>query len=112
MEQDEEARARRAEDLVGRLVRRLNSSDVAVERSFPNEAGQPIARASVRFTGSNGAERRAKVTALLGAGNPAIEVGPGEAANLFYVNPMTVDEYEEEALVERLCEVLAECAAK
>jgi D-glucosaminate-6-phosphate ammonia-lyase len=107
MGQDEEARAQHAEELVEQLIRDLHSSAVVVERSFPNEAGQPIARALVRFTGSDGAERCAQARVRLRAGNPSIEVGPGEAANLFYVNPMTVDQYEEKALRERLREVLA-----
>ncbi len=111
MGQDEETRAQHAEELVEQLIRDLNSSPVVVERSFPNEAGQPIARASVRFTGSDGAARCAQVRERLRAGNPSIEVGPGEAANLFYVNPMTLDQYEEKALLERLHEVLAGCGA-
>jgi D-glucosaminate-6-phosphate ammonia-lyase len=112
MAQDEEGRAQHAEELVEQLIRDLNSASVVVERSFPNEAGQPIARALVRFTGRDGAERCAQVRERLRAGNPSIEVGPGEAANLFYVNPMTVDQYEEKALRQRLREVLAGCGAK
>lgn len=111
MEQDEEARARRAEDLVERLVERLKGANLTVERRFPNEAGQPIARALIRFTGPDGELRRAQAAAMLRAGDPSIEVGPAEEANAFYVNPMTVDAEEEEPLVERLCEVVAECAA-
>ncbi len=111
MEQDEAARAQHAEELVEQLVRDLNSSNLVVERSFPNEAGQPIARALVRFTGSAGVKRCAQIRERLRAGNPSIEVGSGEAANLFYVNPMTMDEYEEEALLERLGGVMGPPAA-
>jgi D-glucosaminate-6-phosphate ammonia-lyase len=108
MEQDEEARARHAEQLVGQWVEQLHAPGVAVERRFPNEAGQPIARALVRFTGTQGDEHRARAVTLLRAGNPAVEVGPGDKANEFYINPMTVDEDEEKALLDRLRCVLAE----
>ncbi|MGH2344251.1 MAG: aminotransferase class V-fold PLP-dependent enzyme, partial [Chloroflexota bacterium] len=108
MEQDEEGRAQRAEALVGRLVEQSHGPNLTVERRFPNEAGQPIARALVRFTGPDGEQRRAQAATMLRAGDPSIEVGPAEEANAFYVNPMTVDADEEETLVERLRCVLAE----
>jgi D-glucosaminate-6-phosphate ammonia-lyase len=106
MEQDEDGRARRVEELVGRWIELLKAPGVTVERRFPNEAGQPIARALVRFTGLDGDERRAQAAAQLHAGNPAVEVGPGDKANEFYVNPMTVDLDEEAALLDRLHSVL------
>ncbi|HVC82215.1 MAG TPA: aminotransferase class V-fold PLP-dependent enzyme [Chloroflexota bacterium] len=106
MEQDEEARARGAEDLVGRLIERLHRSTVAVERRFPNEAGQPIARALVCFKGIDGAARRDRVVHLLRTGDPSIEIGPGEEPDHFYVNPMTVEAGEEEILLDRLADAL------
>jgi len=106
MEQDEESRARSAEDLVGGLIERLERPTVAVERRFPNEAGQPIARALVRFPGINGAARRDRVVGLLRTGVPSIEVGPGEEPDCFYVNPMAVEADEEEILLDRLDTVL------
>jgi uncharacterized pyridoxal phosphate-dependent enzyme len=111
LEQDEEGRAQRAEGLVARLLECVKGADLTVERRFPNEAGQPIARALVRFAGPHGEQHRIQAAAQLRAGDPSIEVGPAEEADAFYVNPMTVDEDEEAALVERLCEVLTECAA-
>jgi L-seryl-tRNA(Ser) seleniumtransferase len=106
MEQNEEARAQSAEDLVSRMVARLDRPNVSVERRFPNEAGQPIARALVRFTGINGAARRDRVVELLRTGDPSIEIGPGEEPNCFYVNPMTVEADEEEILLDRLEDAL------
>lgn len=108
LERDEEARARWAEQLVVRLMERLARPDLLVERRFPNEAGQPIARALVRFTGSDGAARRDRAVAALRSGTPSVEVGPGDDATAFYVNPMTVEADEEDALLDRLCAALAQ----
>jgi D-glucosaminate-6-phosphate ammonia-lyase len=107
MAQDENERAQHAEDLVKQWIARLQVPGLTVERRFPNEAGQPIARALVRFTGAGGSDRRAAAVASLRAGNPAVEVGAGEQADEFYINPMTVDSYEEAALLDRLQCVLA-----
>jgi L-seryl-tRNA(Ser) seleniumtransferase len=106
MEQNEEARAQSAEDLVSRMVARLDRPNVSVERRFPNEAGQPIARVLVQFEGINGAARRDRVVELLRTGDPSIEIGPGEEPNCFYVNPMTVEADEEEILLDRLEDAL------
>lgn len=107
MEQDEAARAQAAEDLVDCLCR-LGLPSVRVERRFPNEADQPIARAWVHFEGADGPARRNRVVELLRAGNPSIEVGPGETPDCFYVNPMTVDADEEEMVLAGLEQALRE----
>lgn len=108
MEQDEGARAEHAEACVRKWIEQLRAPGLMVERRFPNEAGQPIARALVRFTGAEGAARCAEALARLRTGSPSVELGPGEEANEFYINPMTVDRDEEDALLGRLRCVLAE----
>jgi L-seryl-tRNA(Ser) seleniumtransferase len=108
LDRDEEAHARWTEQLVARLVQRLARPGLTVERRFPNEAGQPLARALVRFDGGDGATRCARVVALLRSGAPSIEVGPAEDAGAFYVNPMTIEVDEEDVLLERLSAVLAD----
>ena len=106
MERDEEARAAWAERLVARLQHTLAGPGLVVERRFPNEAGQPVARALVRCTGGEAAARCPQLVVSLRAGHPSIEVGPGEDATSFYVNPMTVEVDEEEALLQGLCAAL------
>jgi L-seryl-tRNA(Ser) seleniumtransferase len=105
---DEEARAAWAEGLVARLVERLSRPGLAVERRFPNEAGQPIARALVRFVGGDEAARCVRAVAALRAGEPSVEVGPGDEPGSFHVNPMTVERDEEDLLVARLGAALAD----
>jgi L-seryl-tRNA(Ser) seleniumtransferase len=106
MAADEPARLQRAEDLVVTLAERLNGPAVRVKRSFPNEAGQPMARALLSFHGSDGQARRDRTVQLLWQGTPAIEVETA-GQHGFYVNPITLDESEEPAVIERVCEVVA-----
>jgi D-glucosaminate-6-phosphate ammonia-lyase len=111
MGRDEAARAQSAEWFVAQLITRLHGHAVHVERSFPNEAGQPLPRALVRFDGSGGAARCAQVVASLRFGQPGVEVGPGEDEASFYVNPMTVEDDEQGLLLDRLDAVLREGAS-
>lgn len=110
MDRDEAARAGAAEAFVARLAARLSRPGLSVERRFPNEAGQPVARALLRFEGPATAARCARAVTLLRAGDPSVEVGAGEEPSSFYVNPMTVEPDEEDVLLERLAAVLAEIA--
>lgn len=106
VEHDEEARLRWTEHVVTSLIERLNSPRLRVERSFPNEAGQPMPRALCRVVGDGAESRRDDMIALLRSGDPSIEVGLADAdADSFYVNPMTVDPDEADALLARLCAV-------
>lgn len=93
MEQDEPARAEWAEELVRLLIDLLEGPRCRVSRDYPNEAGQPLARALVRFTGIRAEDRRARAVALLRTGDPSIEVAPADLHGL-YVNPMTVEPEE------------------
>lgn len=101
LEQDEPARAKWAEELVWLLVDELDNPRCQVTRDYPNEAGQPLARAVLRFIGIRAEDRCARAVALLRAGDPSIEVAPAEADG-FYVNPMTVEPEEQQPLLERL----------
>jgi L-seryl-tRNA(Ser) seleniumtransferase len=105
MEHDEEERLRWGERFVATLVERLAGPGACVERSFPNEAGQPFPRALLRFTGANAVARRARVVDLLCSGQPAVEVGQAGDDGIF-INPVTVDRYEEDALITRLCDAV------
>lgn len=110
MERDEEARACAAEAFVARLTTYLSRPWLAVERRFPNEAGQLVARALLRFEGADAAVRCARAVSGLRTGDPSVEVGAGEEPASFYVNPMTVEPDEEGILLERLAAVLGEIA--
>jgi L-seryl-tRNA(Ser) seleniumtransferase len=110
MAQDEEGRLRWAERFVARAIEQLSGPGVEVQRCFPNEAGQPIPRALVTFTGDDAGQRRDRVVQLLQAGRPSVEVAP-DGADGIYVNPTTVDEYEEDPLFDRLCAAMAESRA-
>jgi D-glucosaminate-6-phosphate ammonia-lyase len=102
---DEPARLQRAENLVVTLAERLNSPELSVQRSFPNEAGQPIARALLTFNGGDGQARRDRAVQLLWQGAPAIEVETA-GQNGLYVNPITLDESEEPIVIEWVCQVV------
>ena len=107
VEHDEEARLQWTEDFVASLIERLGGPHLSVERSFPNEAGQPMPRALCRVLGDHPESRRDDMVAVLRSGDPSIEVGVADAeANTFYVNPMTVDPDEADALLARLCAVV------
>src|SRR5579863_5138168 len=55
---------------------------VSVLRDFPNEAGQPISRALLRFTGEDAERRRDRVVDRLRLGSPSVEVMPAGTAGI------------------------------
>src|SRR5437764_6412271 len=71
VEHDEEARLQWTEDVVASLIERLGGPHLSVERSFPNEAGQPMPRALCRVLGDHPESRRADMVALLRPGHPS-----------------------------------------
>jgi L-seryl-tRNA(Ser) seleniumtransferase len=105
LEGEEEARLARDEALVARIIAELAGPAIDVARCFPNEAGQPLPRVRLRFLGPDAVSRCARAIALLRAGDPSIEVAPAEPDG-FYVNPMTVDPWEEGALLTGLVAAL------
>lgn len=106
MEMDHAARAAWCEEEVQKAVRTLDGScGFLAERSFPNEAGQPIARALVRVT-KPGISAGAVKQALLD-GTPSIFVMT-EGEDSFYLNPMTLYPGEMEAILTRLAQIRRE----
>lgn len=108
LSRDHEERARWAEQFVARLCAQVARAGIMAERRFPNEAGQPVARALIRFEGDAAEARCARAVAQLRAGQPSVEVGAGEGPTSFFVNPMTVERDEEEILLACLTAVLEE----
>ncbi|MEW6048121.1 MAG: aminotransferase class V-fold PLP-dependent enzyme [Bacillota bacterium] len=104
---DHEARRRRAEEVVEYFVRELGAiPGVTVERSFPNEAGQPLPRARVRLQSALAWLTPAGLVEALARGRPSVEVLPAEDG--VFLNPMTLQDGEELIVAARIREVLAE----
>lgn len=104
MEMDHEKRAQWCEDEVQKLIHGLKDSPVfCAQRSFPNEAGQPIARALVTVHSSE--ITASAVKDKLMDGDPGIFVMT-EGENGFYVNPMTLYPGEVEVILSRLKEII------
>jgi L-seryl-tRNA(Ser) seleniumtransferase len=104
---DHAARAQYCEETVQAWCVALNAlPGLSAERSFPNEAGQPLPRCRVSLAaGTAGLTRDALVSALL-AGDPAIAVAP-DGEHAIQLNPMTLAPGEEALVLSRLCEILA-----
>jgi uncharacterized pyridoxal phosphate-dependent enzyme len=104
---DHAARAQYCEDTVRAWCTTLSAlPGLSAERSYPNEAGQPLPRCRVSLSaGITGITRDAVVSALL-AGDPAIAVAP-EGEHEIQLNPMTLAPGEEAIVLARLCEILA-----
>ncbi|NMB11585.1 MAG: hypothetical protein GX977_04800 [Firmicutes bacterium] len=81
----------------------VGESGVIVERSFPNEAGQPLPRAIVRFADSQ--RNASEIANDLLNGSPAVYVKLAGKDGI-YVNPMTLAEGELAIVIERLRQVL------
>lgn len=106
LEMDHEARASQDEEVVSGWCTTLNGlAGVQAERSFPNEAGQPLPRAQVRFDAAKTGMDRDAVMAALRGGNPAIEVSPAGEDGVF-LNPMTLADGEEQIVLDRLVAIL------
>jgi L-seryl-tRNA(Ser) seleniumtransferase len=103
---DHAARERYCEDTVRGWCEALNAlPGLAAERSYPNEAGQPLPRCCLTIDASQtGITRDALVDALL-AGDPAIAVAPYRESEI-QLNPMTLEPGEEVLVLSRLCEIL------
>ncbi|WP_198470541.1 hypothetical protein [Acetomicrobium sp. S15 = DSM 107314] len=76
---------------------------ISVERSFPNEAGQPIPRALVRFS-STIDEPAKRVLEELMRGDPGIFV-MAASDDAIFINPMTLEEGEVEVVIKRLKDI-------
>ncbi len=103
---DHAARADWCEKEVRKLLDGLESSSVLhAERSFPNEAGQPIARARIWITSPELNAGIIKKELL--EGEPGIFVMT-EGDDSFYVNPMTLYPGEIETILSRLLAITHE----
>ncbi|MCB0061471.1 MAG: aminotransferase class V-fold PLP-dependent enzyme [Caldilineaceae bacterium] len=106
LKRDHDARASQDEEVVAGWCSELNGvTGVHAERSFPNEAGQPLPRAIVKIdAGQLGLTRDAVVDALE-QGEPPIFVSKA-GDNGIYLNPMTLADGEEQIVLDRLLAIL------
>lgn len=106
MEIDEEARLSQDEETVAGWCAELNKfAGVRAERSFPNEAGQPLPRAIIHIDVKKTSKTRDQIVADLLNGNPAISVS-SEGNDVLYLNPWSLTDEEEVIVLERLKAVL------
>jgi len=103
---DHEARASQDEEVVAGWCSELNRiPGVHAERSFPNEAGQPLPRAKVTIDTDRAGRSRDQVVKELETGAPAILVSQAGADGI-YLNPMTLADGEEQIVLDRLKAIL------
>lgn len=103
---DQEARLSQDEETVMGWCLELNKlNGVHAERSFPNEAGQPLPRAKVTIDTEWAGISRDQVIDKLLSGEPSISVAAAGSDGI-YLNPMTLADGEEQVVVERLLEIL------
>ena len=103
---DHEARASQDEEVVAGWCATLGKiPGVHAERSFPNEAGQPLPRALVTIDAQKTGLTRDQVVQKLAEGTPSIAVSPGGSDGI-YLNPMTLADGEEQVVLDRLMEIL------
>jgi len=104
---DHEGRASQDEEVVAGWCGELNQlPGVHAERSFPNEAGQPLPRAKVTIDSTQASHSRDQVVMALESGTPAIVVSQSGTDGI-YLNPMTLVDGEEQIILDRLKEILA-----
>jgi L-seryl-tRNA(Ser) seleniumtransferase len=108
---DHAGRASQDEEIVSGWCTTLNRyNGVHAERSFPNEAGQPLPRARVTFDAQKAGISRDEVVQQLASGGPsgalAIMVAQGGEDSLF-LNPMTLADGEEQIVLDRLVAILS-----
>ena len=101
---DHEARASQMEEVITGWCSELNRLDgVHAARSFPSEAQQPSARAHVDINAAAVGRTRDEIVQGLLDGSPSVSVALGPDSSL-YLNPMTLEDGEEEVVLARLVE--------
>lgn len=106
IKRDHEARASQDEEVVAGWCAELNRHPgIHAERSFPNEAGQPLPRALVKIDAAQAGMTRDAVVKALETGTPSIYVSPGGSDGI-YLNPMTLADGEEQIVLDRLQAIL------
>jgi L-seryl-tRNA(Ser) seleniumtransferase len=104
---DHAAREQYCEDTVRAWCAALNAiPGLAAERSYPNEAGQPLPRCRVSLAAGTASITRDALVGELLAGDPAIVVEPYREHEI-HLNPMTLAPGEEAIVLTRLREILA-----
>ncbi|MAG13414.1 MAG: hypothetical protein CMN78_02335 [Spirochaetales bacterium] len=78
---------------------------IAVERNFPNEAGQPMPRAEIRLDEKALGFTRDDLLAKLKSGTPGIVLAPA-GANGVFVNPQTLAPGQEVIIARRIDDIL------
>ncbi len=107
LKKDHEARASQDDEVVAGWCAALNKfPGVQAERSFPNEAGQPLPRAKIVFDAAKASLNRDQVAHHLLEGSPAISVSLAGSDGIF-LNPMTLADGEEQIVLDRLLEILS-----
>jgi L-seryl-tRNA(Ser) seleniumtransferase len=107
LKRDHEARLSQDEEIVAGWCLELNRiKGVHAERSIPNVAGQPMPRAKVVIDAAAAGISRDEIVTALREGSPSIEVLPG-VDDVIYVNPMTLQSGEDEIVLQRFLEILA-----
>jgi L-seryl-tRNA(Ser) seleniumtransferase len=103
---DHDAREQYCETTVSQWCQALNDlQGITAERSFPNEAGQPLPRCRLTIDPTEAGISRDTIVAQLEDGNPAIIVEPFEQ-NAIYINPMTLERGEEAIVLTRLLDMI------
>jgi len=103
---DHDMRERFCESCVTCWNDALNEIDgLTSERSFPNEAGQPLARSLVTIDAEALGMTRDDMVRDLENGNPAIRVLTNGESGI-YLNPMTLEPGQEDIVLRRLLEIV------
>lgn len=103
---DHEARASQMEEIVTGWCAELNRlPGVRAQRAFPSEARQPTPRAQVHIDAAAVGRSRDEVAQGLLDRRPAVSVASGRDDTLL-LNPMTLEEGEDEIVLARLLEEL------
>jgi L-seryl-tRNA(Ser) seleniumtransferase len=106
IEQDHEELLLSYEERVARMVKELDGhAGISARRSFPSEAGQPHPRAEIILDVAVLGIPRDELLRQLYAGSPVIHLAPAGVSGI-YVNPQTLQEGEEQVIVERMKEII------
>ena len=106
LKRDQEGRASQDEEVVSGWCGELNQLlGVQADRSFPNDAGQPLPRAKVVINAAKAGMSRDEVVTALRAGTPSIEVAASDTDTI-YLNPMTLSDGEDQIVLDRLLQIL------
>lgn len=99
---DHEARVAGFEaDVASWIATLADVPGIVVEREFPNEAGQPMPRCRVTFTGPEDAARRDAVVAMLWDGDPRVAV-KAVGVNAISCTPDTLEPGESAVVGDRV----------